>query len=197
MPRSTPRLSRDDWARAGLEALASGGIAAVKVEVIAKRLGTTKGSFYWHFDGRRDLVEAALERWEGDHTEAVIRAMDEEPDPRARLERLFRTIVEATYSDRVELALLTAADDPDVRGAVERVSRRRVSYMARMLRELGMSGDEADQRSLLVYAAYLGHLQLAASTTLLPEPGSSRWTAHVDHLVTALLQPVMDAPARG
>src|SRR5690606_21017046 len=58
------RLSADDWAEAALDLIAEQGVAAVAVEPLARRLGVTKGSFYWHFPSRDALLQAALERWE-------------------------------------------------------------------------------------------------------------------------------------
>src|SRR5687768_15861387 len=82
-------LTPHDWARAALEAMAEGGLAAVAVEPLAVRLGATKGSFYWHFRDRAALVDAALLLWEIEDTEAVIAALDELPDPMERMRTLF------------------------------------------------------------------------------------------------------------
>src|SRR3954453_8612881 len=71
-------LTSDDWTRAALEALARGGLAAVAVEPLAKELGATKGSFYWHFADRSALLEAALDLWERRDTDRVIAAVDDE-----------------------------------------------------------------------------------------------------------------------
>src|SRR5215203_1169543 len=73
-------LTAQDWTQAALEALARGGLAAVAVEPIAKSLGTTKGSFYWHFRDRNALVESALALWEQRDTDRVIEAIDETQD---------------------------------------------------------------------------------------------------------------------
>ena len=54
------RLSADDWALAALDVIAEQGLAAVAVEPLARRLGVTKGSFYWHFPSREALLVAAL-----------------------------------------------------------------------------------------------------------------------------------------
>ncbi|MBP8098362.1 MAG: helix-turn-helix transcriptional regulator, partial [Arenimonas sp.] len=56
-----PRLSAEDWARAALDVIAEQGLAAVAVEPLARRLGVTKGSFYWHFPSREALLVAALQ----------------------------------------------------------------------------------------------------------------------------------------
>src|SRR5215469_13533470 len=61
---SGTRLDRRDWVDAGIVILASKGVDAVRVESLAKQLNISKGSFYWHFKDRGDLLEAILERWE-------------------------------------------------------------------------------------------------------------------------------------
>ncbi len=66
------RLTRDDWITAALRAIADGGLAAVGVEPLAARLGATKGSFYWHFENRDALLEAAIRRWEKETTTDVV-----------------------------------------------------------------------------------------------------------------------------
>ena len=66
------RLTRDDWITAALGAIADGGLAAVGVEPLAARLGATKGSFYWHFENRDALIEAAIGCWEKETTTDVV-----------------------------------------------------------------------------------------------------------------------------
>ena len=66
------RLSAEDWAQAALDLIAEQGVAAVAVEPLARRLGVTKGSFYWHFPSRDALLSAALERWEAVEQETVF-----------------------------------------------------------------------------------------------------------------------------
>ena len=58
------RLSAEDWELGALELIAESGIGALAVEALARRLGVTKGSFYWHFRTREALLLSALERWE-------------------------------------------------------------------------------------------------------------------------------------
>lgn len=61
---------RAQWVAAGLESLRQGGVGAVRVERLAARLGITKGSFYWHFRNRGDLLDALLEYWAREMTDA-------------------------------------------------------------------------------------------------------------------------------
>ena len=57
------RLSADDWAEAALDLIAEQGVAAVAVEPLARRLGVTKGSFYWHFADLPTYRSALIEAW--------------------------------------------------------------------------------------------------------------------------------------
>jgi Transcriptional regulator len=95
-PSATPargaRLSASDWAQAALDVIAEQGVSAVAVEPLARRLGVTKGSFYWHFPSRDALLQAALERWEEVEQEQVFGSLEEVPDPRERLRKLFQLV---------------------------------------------------------------------------------------------------------
>src|SRR5688572_22848674 len=85
---SARRLTRDDWLGAAMAAMARGGVRSVAVEPLAKTLGATKGSFYWHFRDRDDLIRRALERWEQQETEGLIEGLESVSDPGERLRRL-------------------------------------------------------------------------------------------------------------
>src|SRR3954469_19462293 len=104
-------LAAEDWTGAALDALARGGLAAVAVEPLAKDLGTTKGSFYWHFADRSALIAAALALWERRDTEAIIATIERDADATARLRNLlqlaFGTVRAGseTGAGSVELAL--------------------------------------------------------------------------------------------
>lgn len=188
-PRKTTgkaRLSASDWADAALAAMSEGGLAAVAVEPLAVRLGTTKGSFYWHFANRDALIEAALERWAETETEAIITALEAEPDPERRLRLLFGEAIRSTVEDPLEVSLLATADDPRVRAALERVTERRVAYVAQQFEEAGFPGPEARRRGLLAYTVYLGHAQLGhAVPATLPE--GEDLTRYLDRALDLLL----------
>jgi AcrR family transcriptional regulator len=67
--RARKRTAKDedlsqDWVAAGLAEMArGGGIDNVRVEVLAERLGVTKGGFYRRFKDRRALLDSMLETW--------------------------------------------------------------------------------------------------------------------------------------
>ncbi|MEU2788021.1 TetR/AcrR family transcriptional regulator [Streptomyces sp. NPDC007100] len=179
-------MTAEDWADAALAALGEGGLAAVAVEPIATRLGTTKGSFYWHFANRDALVEAALERWEQACTEAVITAVEAETDPERRLRGLFAYATAAAADDPLEVSLLATAADSRVAAVLRRVTERRVGYLAGLFAELGFPEAEARRRGLLAYTAYLGHAQLGHAV---PQnlPGPADRDRYLDSVLDALL----------
>ncbi|WP_327722813.1 TetR/AcrR family transcriptional regulator (plasmid) [Streptomyces sp. NBC_00490] len=168
-----PRLTAQDWADAALTAIGEGGIAAVAVEPLAARLGTTKGSFYWHFANRDALIEAALDRWAQINTEGTISEVEAEPDPRKRIRLLFAEAITSATTNPLEVALLATATQPQVAAALRRVTERRVAYLAQLFTDLGFPEPEARRRGLLAYTVYLGHAQLAHAvpSMLPPEEG--------------------------
>jgi AcrR family transcriptional regulator len=145
----------------------------VAIEPLAVRLGATKGSAYWHFANREELVRATLELWERRYTDAVIKIVEEGAQgPGERLRRLFATVLTAEHPPEVELALLASKDDPLVGAALQRVTQRRIDYLARLFQELGFTRAAAKRRAVLSHAIYLGQAQLMRSS---PEvlPGSA------------------------
>lgn len=169
-------LQAADWVQAALRAIGSGGMSAVAVEPLAKELGATKGSFYWHFPNRQALIEATLEHWEQQHTEGVIAAMERIDRPAERLDELIAVVLDHR-ADPVEIALLAAAKDPKVGAAVARVTQRRIDYVASLYEATGRSDEAAYSAAVTAVATYLGHVQLAHAA---PEslPAGPRWTSH-------------------
>src|SRR5437763_634654 len=123
--RATSRLTGADWIAAAMDAIVREGPAAVAVEPLALRLGTTKGSFYHHFANRDALIVATLEWWERAQTEAVIARVQLIPHPGERL----RAILAAAFADRLggirDAALFAAAAHALVKPIVNRVTERR------------------------------------------------------------------------
>ncbi len=187
---SRRRLSANDWADAALAAIGAGGVAAVAVEPIAASLGTTKGSFYWHFANRDALVSAALARWEERSTEAVIESLRDEPDPAQRLRLLVHRVIAHAGRDRLEVNLLAAADHPLVEPVLRRMTERRVAYVVSLFRAVGLPPREARRRGLLAYSAYVGQAQLAARLPgLLPVDGPEP-RRYLDSMLAVLLSGV-------
>jgi AcrR family transcriptional regulator len=172
---------------AALNAMAEGGLAAVAVEPLAARLGTTKGSFYWHFPNRDAVIEAALAQWEAEYTDAVAAEVDAVVgDPVDRLRLLVKRVAEIAERDRIGLSLLASEDHPAVRPVLNRVTERRIAYTARLFAALGFPAAEARRRALLAYSASLGHAQLAHATPGVLPRSSTAQRAYLDDVVRLL-----------
>ena len=180
------RLSAEDWALAALDVIAESGLAAVAVEPLAKRLGVTKGSFYWHFPSREALLVAALERWERTEQETVFGQLEAVSDPRARLRDLFRLVAHELKPHVIYSELLKALDHPAVQPVIGRVSERRLEYLTASFRQAGLSRTDALHRARLLYAAYVGFLQLNLQLHQ-ARMQHDEFEAYVEHMMATLI----------
>ena len=149
------QLSAKDWLDQGLKALAERGFTALKAEPLAKALGVSRGSFYWHFADIGAFHAAILKHWRDVAAEQVIanlEAVSEHDDPLAVLLR-------QTFSGRLALehAVRTwATVDPLAQSAVQAIDRRRLSYVESLLKRTGVPPDVARARAQILYWAFLG-----------------------------------------
>ena len=180
------RLSADDWAREALEQIAETGVASVAVEPLARRLGVTKGSFYWHFPSRDALLQAALERWETMEQELVFGSLEKVTDPRERLRALFQLVAHEVKSHIIFSELLKALDHAAVSPVIGRVSARRLDYLTASFRQAGLSRTAAKHRARLAYAAYVGFLQLSLQLHQ-PRLQLDEFEAYVEHVMQTLI----------
>lgn len=153
-------LDAEAWIDAGLEALSEGGIDAVRVDPLAKRLGVTRGSFYWHFKDRAALHSAMLKQWRKDATYRVGGRIEQETSRPA--ERLAKTLElprsgpRARRGAAIEFAIrLWALRDEEAASAVQLIDRQRLDYYANLFAELGHAPKEARRRAYLFYAALM------------------------------------------
>ena len=182
--RST--LSAGDWEQQALVLIAEKGIRAVSVELLARRMGVTKGSFYWHFPNREALLEQSLLRWEK-HDETNLHAsLGAIVDPRERLRSFFRRTGREKLTHNVYSSLCTAADHPQVEPLLERVAARRMKHIETAYGEIGFEPDEASHRARLTYSAYLGFLQLQRQHQA-PNLSSEEFEAYMTHVIATLI----------
>lgn len=184
-PRST-RLSANDWAQGAIDLIAEQGVSAVAVEPLARRLGVTKGSFYWHFPSRDALLQAALDRWEEVEQESVFGQLEQVPDPRDRLRALFRLVGHEVKPHIIYSELLKALDHPAVQPVIARISQRRLEYLIASFRQAGLGRIEAQQRARLTYAAYVGYLQLSLQLQQ-PKMTHEEFETYLEHVISTLI----------
>jgi AcrR family transcriptional regulator len=137
--------------------VAEGGLEAIAVERLAKRLGVSKGSFYWHFENRDALIAAAVKQWEEALVAEATERVSAMTDPRERLKTLIRGAVSRRAdAGRIEAAFLSSRDNALVAPAVRRVTRLRVTYLSQAFRELGFDDHDARHRATVAAGAYVG-----------------------------------------
>lgn len=185
-PEPRGRLSAADWEQAALDALAESGVATVAVESLARKLGVTKGSFYWHFPTREALLKSAIDRWEQRDEEQVIARVEPIADPRERLRELFRRVSREVQSHVIYAALLQASDHPLVQPVIERISMRRLELLTLAYRQAGFDRRAAGHRARLAYTAYTGFLQLNQRHGM-PRMDHEEYEAYVDHVIETLI----------
>jgi AcrR family transcriptional regulator len=139
--------NRDDWIDAAWEALGEGGVEGVRIEQLARGLGVTKGSFYWHFRNRQGLIDALLDRWFSLREENRAEFLAENPDP---VERMWKVIERGiTRGTRGQAAALRfwAQRHPEVAKRIEEADARRIAMFVDQFRALGFRDDEARKRA--------------------------------------------------
>jgi AcrR family transcriptional regulator len=181
-----PTLTVADWAEAALQLIAEAGLQALTVETLAERLGVTKGSFYWHFKGRSELLATALGRWEQRATTEALTGLSAVSDARQRLRLMLEAATRSPRSRSLYAALAEAAEDPIVRRVLNRVASARIDYLETCYRELGLPPAQAKAKAVFAYAAYRGLLQLAhEAPAVLPADWHSYATLVLEALVPA------------
>ncbi len=168
-PRKAPRavpaaadaarssLTPETWIEAATEVLVDQGIDRVRVDVLAGQLGVTRGSFYWHFRDREDLLRRVLQAWRERATEQLTRRLEtSRNDPREQLRDVislpFRGRA-AARAARIELAIRAWARRDDMaRQAVDEADASRIAYHEQVFGALGFDADEARMRAFMLYS---------------------------------------------
>ena len=163
--REKPRLSAEDWERAALEMISELGVGALAVEPLARRMGITKGSFYWHFANRETLLEQALNRWEEHDSRNLNASLSAISEPRDRLISFFRRVGQETMTHLVFSALCAASEHAQVEPVLERVADRRDETHCGCLRRTGFCTGKISPSGALDLLGLSGLSSVAQATT--------------------------------
>ena len=177
-----------DWEQAAVELIAEKGVQAVAIEPLARRMGITKGSFYWHFASRESLLEQALQLWEEHDSRNLATGLGGIADPRDRLISFFRRVGKEKLTHEVYSALCAAAGHPQVAPVLERVANRRMEHLSAAFREMGMPAISARNQARLAYSVYLGFLQLQRQHQT-PNLSSDEFDGYIEHVIATLIPP--------
>ncbi len=172
-------LDREAWIRGAIDVVAVDGMDGLRVEVLAKKLGVTKGSFYWHFKDRRDLVDAVLDTWRQGRIRDIQKQTAAEPGK--ELEALNHTIeVYAAAKNRKGIAIeaairMWARQDAPTAAVVEEVDATRLDCTRALFVALGLPEAEAKARSVLLYAYVFGFSMMQCGRFPMDAAKTRRW----------------------
>jgi AcrR family transcriptional regulator len=149
------RLSNEEWLARALEVLGKKGAGELTVESLARQLGVTKGSFYWHFRDRADFFRQLIEYWDERFTQTVIAEISELGGPaEERLLELMRLVLSKRL-DRFEMPVRAWAQlNPALAPLVRKVDRHRITFVRSLFLEMGFDEDEAEMRTR-VFLTYM------------------------------------------
>jgi AcrR family transcriptional regulator len=150
------QLSAKDWLDQGLKTLAKQGFTALKAEPMAKAMGVSRGSFYWHFADIAAFHAAILAHWRDVAVEQIITDVEAVSPDRNALPALLRRAF-GSKPPLLEIAMRGwAAHDHLARSAVQAVDGRRLGYLENLLSHSGLSSEVARARAQIIYWAFLG-----------------------------------------
>ncbi|MEV6768385.1 TetR/AcrR family transcriptional regulator [Nocardia sp. NPDC051030] len=153
-----PRTPRQAWIEQGLQTLAASGVDAVRVEVLAKALGVTKGGFYGYFADRDALLEAMLAEWERESVDEVLEQVEQEADPRDKVVLAGRLTLSNDRMLAIDLAIRDwARRDESVAARLLRVDEVRMDLLRTMIGTFCSDPDEVEARSLLAFCMAIGN----------------------------------------
>ncbi len=158
------KLGRQDWLNIGIQTLIEKGIEAVRVEPLAKLLNVTRGSFYWHFKNRDDLLEEILNEWEARNTKNIIEQIEGlNSSPSAKLLSLLE--IAAEDNNLLEKAVrVWSVNDARAVGAIARIDQQRLDYLQNLFLQLGFSEIDSKVRAQIAYSVRLGWFVMASSS---------------------------------
>jgi AcrR family transcriptional regulator len=158
---------REVWLKEGLLALAKVGPQALTVEIMCRRMGVTKGSFYHHFKNRQDYIENILKLWEEENTSRLIDITEENTGIRDRLNALLKLIFEIP-KDREMAVRALALYDRTARKYQVKIDTERRAYLLSLNKKFTKNSKEAELFSTIDYAWYIGIM------SILPEISQSK-----------------------
>jgi AcrR family transcriptional regulator len=151
------RLTRESWIKGAFNTLYEEGIDQVRVERLAKKLKVTKGSFYWHFKDRTELLDALIEYWNYEMTKTVLEnAKMFHGDP---IQRIFSSLTDIISNEKTKYDPVVRAwanHDPKAQKYVEKVDKMRLTFLVELFTDAGFSAEDSEIRARLMYYYVLG-----------------------------------------
>jgi|TARA_R100000049_G_C1957100_1_gene115712 AcrR family transcriptional regulator len=155
-----PKNTGKDWIEAARRMLVDQGIASLKVDRLANRLGVTRGGFYHNFKDRDDFLDQVIMQWEESCRFLPEDALPAKPEAALGwLDGLTTRLIEADgYDFKFDLAVREwARVDKRAEWAVERVDRERLDTLLKFFQLIGYDADHAAVRARVFYYHQIGY----------------------------------------
>lgn len=180
--------TKEDWINTGFKLLRSKGVDGIKVEVLSRMIGVTKGGFYGYFLNREAFLQALLDDWENRHGKEIFYTIDKlTGSPSYKLQKLLYMVDDKKY-DAIELSIYYwAAHDPRAQKVLMRAVRERLNWLTNLFLEGRFSQGEAEKRANIVHHFIAG---CRAFRPLLPKNGSPERHEQLDHFLKQVTSPV-------
>ncbi len=168
VPAERNQLQRFDWLLAALEIFVNEGIEAVRITRLADDLGVTRGSFYWHFSNRADLVDSLVAYWRDKNTSVIVEAVTKAASLSDGIFRFFDTCVDSSQFDsRLDLALREwARRSADIREQIDMADTTRIQAITELFGRYGYPMPQAFIRARVIYFAQIGFYALDVKESL-------------------------------
>jgi AcrR family transcriptional regulator len=168
--KKTSTLDASAWFKAVFVMVAENGVESVSVAALAKRLGATKGSFYWHFPDRESLLFAVLDRWRRMMTSDIKSFIAKAAGtPAGRLHRLLKVAISPrphVLGGQIERSLHEwARHDPRVAAIMRSIDDGRLGYVRQLYIEAGLDEETADAYAFAHLCYVIGGRQLPLDGT--------------------------------
>jgi AcrR family transcriptional regulator len=156
-PSRNQSLNREDWILAAWDILGNGSLEEVKVKRLASKLGVTRGSFYWHFKNRQELIEALVDRWFAvlGVREATMRDIEGVSDPEKKLWMVMQNVIIRINAGQTIALRLHTHKDSKLRQRIKTEDDRRDHHFAELFQELGFSSVRAKELGSLYRAVVM------------------------------------------
>lgn len=159
-PAKTP-LDCEAWLDAAENVIAEGGFSKARVLPLAKKLGVTRGSFYWHFESHPAFILKIIERWKQRQLEELATWDGDTSEPIRTLENILDFVAARLWLDarrnKVETALRDFAGGNKIAAkTMAEVDAARTKIFYRLMFALIGSKEEAESCALLFYAQLTG-----------------------------------------
>ena len=186
---TVPQLGRVDWLRAALLCLIKDGIASVQITRLATSLGASRGSFYWHFKSRQELLDGLMNEWSAVNGQRITQVLDSADSLDRGVLSFFAVWNNPdNFNSPLEQAVRDWARlDRRVLGVVRSEDTNRISVIAALFERFDYVPQEATVRARILYFAQVGYFAMN------PEEVMEERMSMIDDYFFAFTGKVLDA----